>query len=107
MNLNEIQRAAQEQFARQSHRYGQGHILENVDDIRAAAESMSLPTRAKVLDVATGGGHTGIYFASCGHDVTLADLAQPMLDKAARAAAERGFKVGTRQHPAGQNLPAN
>ena len=102
MNLDEVQRAAQEQFARQSHRYGQGHILENVDDVRAAAEKMSLPACAKVLDVATGGGHTGLYFASLGHDVTLADLAQPMLDRAAKAAAERGLKIATRQHAAEQ-----
>jgi len=102
MKLNEVQRAAQEQFARQSHRYGQGHILENVDDVRAAAEQMTLPARARVLDVATGGGHTGLYFASVGHDVTLADLAQPMLDRAARLAAERGLKVTTRLHAAEQ-----
>ena len=102
MNLNEVQRAAQEQFARQSHRYGQGHILENVDDVRAAAEEMLLPPCAQVLDVATGGGHTGLYFASLGHEVTLADLAQPMLDRAAKTAAERGVKVATRQHAAEQ-----
>ena len=30
MNLNEIQKASQEQFARQSHRYGQGRILDNL-----------------------------------------------------------------------------
>jgi ubiquinone/menaquinone biosynthesis C-methylase UbiE len=102
VNLDDVQRAAQEQFARQSHRYGQGHILENVDDVRLAAEKMSLPAGARVLDVATGGGHTGLYFASLGHDVTLADLAQPMLDRAAQLAAERGLKVATRQHPAEQ-----
>ena len=37
MDLDDIQRLAQEQFAKQSHRYGQGHILENVEDVRAAA----------------------------------------------------------------------
>lgn len=102
MNLDDVQRGAQEQFARQSHRYGQGHILENVEDVRAAAEQISIPTRARVLDVATGGGHTGLYFASLGHDVTLADLAQPMLDRAAKLAAERGLNVTTRQHAAEQ-----
>jgi len=102
MNLNDIQRAAQEQFAKQSHRYGAGHILENVDDVRAAAEKIQLPVKAKVLDVATGGGHTGLFFAGLGHEVTLADLAQPMLDRAAIVAAERGLRVETRQHPAEQ-----
>lgn len=100
MELNEIQRAAQEQFAKQSQCYGRGHILENVEDVRAALEFISLPARAKVLDVATGGGHTGLFFAGLGHDVTLADLAQPMLDRAAKLAVERGLRVSTRQHAA-------
>ncbi|MDB6035629.1 MAG: Methyltransferase type 11 [Verrucomicrobiales bacterium] len=100
MNLNEVQKASQEQFAKQSHRYGRGHILENVDDVSEALRSIQLPTPAKVLDVATGGGHTGLYLASSGHQVTLADIAQPMLDRAKQTALERGLTVETRQHPA-------
>src|SRR5437762_11918476 len=102
MELNAIQRAAQEQFARQSARYGRGHILENIDDVAAALKEIPLPEKAAVLDVATGGGHTGLYLASLGHDVTLADLVQPMLERAARAAAERGLRVQTCLHPAEQ-----
>lgn len=104
MNLDEIQKAAREQFAKQSGRYGRGHILEKVDDLRAAVGMIRLPTKAKVLDIATGAGHTGLFFASLGHDVTMADIAQPMLDLAALTAAERGFLVTTRLHPA-ENLP--
>lgn len=100
MELNAVQRASQEQFSKQSQHYGRGHVLENIDDVRSAVAKMSFPTRAKVLDVATGGGHTGLYLASLGHDVTLADLAQPMLDRAAKLAADRGLNVTTRQHPA-------
>ncbi|EEF58563.1 class I SAM-dependent methyltransferase [Pedosphaera parvula] len=102
MKLDEVQKAAQEQFARQSHRYGQGHILEQVEDVRSALESVNLPVKAKVLDVATGGGHTGLLLASLGHEVMLADIAQPMLDRAARTALERGFSVSTKQHAAEQ-----
>ena len=102
MKLDEVQKAAQEQFARQSHRYGQGHILENVEDVQAALKFVQLPAKAKVLDVATGGGHTGLYLASLGHDVTLADIAQPMLERAAKTAAERGLTVRTSQHAAEQ-----
>lgn len=102
MELDDIQKAAQEQFARQSHRYGQGHILEDIADVRAAVEIMSLPTSAKVVDIATGGGHTGLYLASLGHEVTLADLALPMLERAAKTAAERGLRVQTKQHAAEQ-----
>jgi ubiquinone/menaquinone biosynthesis C-methylase UbiE len=102
MELNEVQRAAQEQFSRQSERYGHGHILENVEDVTAALATLTLPTRAQVLDVATGAGHTGLFLASLGHDVTLADIAQPMLDKAAKTAAQPGLDVKTVQHPAEQ-----
>jgi ubiquinone/menaquinone biosynthesis C-methylase UbiE len=102
MKLDEVQRAAQEQFGRQSHRYGRGHVLENIDDVRQALELIPLPAGSKVLDVATGAGHTGLYLASLDFDVTLADLAQPMLDRAARTAAERGLKIQTRQHAAEQ-----
>ena len=100
MELNEVQRASQEQFARQSDRYGKGHILENVDDVRAALTHITLPARAKVLDVATGGGHTGVLLASLGHDVTLSDLTQAMLDRASAAARERDLSVQTRLHSA-------
>jgi ubiquinone/menaquinone biosynthesis C-methylase UbiE len=100
MNLNEVQRASQEQFARQSNRYGKGHILENVDDVRAALSHMALPARARVLDVATGGGHTGFLLADLGHEVTLSDITQAMLDRASQAARERGLSVKTQLHSA-------
>lgn len=100
MKLDAVQRAAQEQFARQSHRYGKGHVLENIEDVEKAIETMALPKQARVLDVATGRGHTGLYLASLGYDVTLADIALPMLEQAARTAAERGLSVKTSQHAA-------
>jgi ubiquinone/menaquinone biosynthesis C-methylase UbiE len=102
MKLDSIQQAAQEQFAKQSHRYGRGHVLENVEDVQAALAAIPLPVRATVLDVATGAGHTGLYLAGLGYDVTLADIAEPMLARAVRTAAERGLTVQTRQHPAEQ-----
>jgi ubiquinone/menaquinone biosynthesis C-methylase UbiE len=99
-DLNEIQRAAQEQFGRQSHRYGSGHILENIDDVRAAIQPLNLKPGARALDVATGGGHTGLYLASIACDVTLADLAESMLQGAAATAKARGLGVATRCHSA-------
>jgi ubiquinone/menaquinone biosynthesis C-methylase UbiE len=100
MQLNEVQRASQEQFARQSDRYGTGHILENVDDVRAALAHLALPQRARVLDVATGGGRTGMLLASLGHDVILSDITQAMLDRASHAARERALSVKTCLHEA-------
>ena len=102
MELDEVQQTAREQFAKQSHRYGPGHILENIEDLRSTIEPLNLPHGAQVLDVATGAGHTGLFLAGLGHDVTLADIAQPMLDRAAKTASERGLRVRTRLHPAEQ-----
>lgn len=102
--MNEIQRAASEQFARQSHRYGKGHILEDVADVVAALEGVPLPPRARVLDVATGGGHTGLHLASLGHDVTLSDLTDAMLERAGELAATRGLTVRTVRHSA-EDMP--
>ena len=104
-DLDSTQKAAQEQFGRQSQRYAKGHLLEDVQDVAAAVALCSeLPSAADVLDVATGAGFTGLYLASLGHRVILADLAQPMLDRAGEKASERGLKVESRQHEA-EELP--
>lgn len=100
MNLDAVQSAAQSQFSRQSERYGKGHILENVEDVKEALARLSLPPGAKALDIACGAGHTGLYLAARGFDVTLADIASPMLSKVQAAAAERGLSVKTELHAA-------
>ncbi len=98
--LNEIQKAASEQFGKQSHRYGAGHILEKVEDVESALGKIVLPAKARVLDVATGAGHTGLFLASLGHLVTLSDITEPMLQRAKEAADARGLAVQLRQHSA-------
>lgn len=100
MDLDATQRAARDQFARRSDQYGQGHILAAVDDLQAALPWLALPARARVLDVATGGGHTGLFFARLGHEVILSDLTGEMLQRARQMAREAGFEVGVAQHPA-------
>ena len=104
LELDEVQRAAQEQFAQQSKRYGAGHILADVSDVVAALQRIALPLRADILDVATGAGHTGLHFASIGHRVICADLAAPMLERVRESAAARKLQIETRQHTA-ERLP--
>ncbi|HVM62444.1 MAG TPA: class I SAM-dependent methyltransferase [Verrucomicrobiae bacterium] len=99
-DLNPIQRAAQQQFDRQSSRYGQGHILSDVSDVREALARLTWLKIGQALDMATGAGHTGLYLASLGWQVTLADISAAMLERAAAAARERGLHVATRQHAA-------
>ena len=79
-----------------------GHLATRAgrSDVRAALMHTRLPKRARVLDVATGGGHTGLLLASLGHDVTLSDITQAMLDRASETARERGLSVKTRLHEA-------
>ena len=104
MHLDDVQRAAQAQFAARSKSYGASHILADVSDVAAALARIDLPPRARVLDVATGAGHTGLHLASLGHEVTASDLAAPMLERVREAAAARGLTVETRQHAA-EELP--
>jgi ubiquinone/menaquinone biosynthesis C-methylase UbiE len=100
MSLDTVQQAAQEQFNRQSARYGRTHILADVRDVDAALAHTAPPPGSAVLDVATGGGHTGLRLAELGHRVILADLAEGMLNAAHELAEERGLSVETRQHSA-------
>ncbi len=100
MPLDATQLAAQEQFSKQSHRYGKGHILEDTSDIRAALAGVTLPDKARVLDIATGGGHTALFFADQGHAVTASDISGSMLARLQTTATERGLAIETRQHPA-------
>jgi ubiquinone/menaquinone biosynthesis C-methylase UbiE len=98
--LDAVQQAAHDQFGRQSHRYARGHILEDVADVKTALRLVSLPARARVLDVATGAGYTGLHLASLGHDVTLSDLTEPMLERARENATLRGLKARFCSHTA-------
>jgi len=98
--LDSTQRAAQEQFSKQSQRYGKGHILENVQDVAEALGYIRLPERALVLDVACGAGHTGLHLASLGHTVTCADLSPAMLERTRENAIARNLTIETAQHPA-------
>ncbi len=104
MKLDEVQSAAREQFSRQSERYGRGHVLADTSDLAEALQQVTLPPAARVLDVATGAGHAGLYLAGLGHRVICSDIAEPMLEKARAAAAERGLKIETALHAA-EELP--
>ena len=98
--MDSIQQAAQEQFQKQSHRYGKGHILEDTQDVASALDGLPIPAAAEALDVATGAGHTAFYLARAGFRVTASDLTPAMLQRVQEGAAERGLEIQTRQHSA-------
>lgn len=54
-----------------------------------------LPARGRALDVAGGSGRNALWLARRGLDVTLADVSDVGLEKAARAAAAAGVALAT------------
>jgi SAM-dependent methyltransferase/glutathione S-transferase len=102
--LDSIQAASREQFSKQSQHYGKDHILANVSDVEAALKPLNLHSGRKALDVATGGGHTALYMAGLGLDVTASDITEAMLERAKELAKDRGLTIAFRQHPA-ESLP--
>jgi ubiquinone/menaquinone biosynthesis C-methylase UbiE len=99
-SLDDIQRSAQQQFNRQSACYGKSHILADTSDVAEIIARVPAGQGRRALDVATGGGHTGLYLASQRWEVTLADISPAMLERARALAGERGLRVETRQHTA-------
>lgn len=99
MNEGEqTQEIVRTQYDRQSQHYGGGPSLENVDDVKKALRSVFLQPGHKALEVAAGGGYTGLYLASLGLEVTLADTASPVLDQIQQMATECGLAITVRQH---------
>ncbi len=103
-DLDPIQRSSQRQFDQQSQRYSQGHILADTADVAALVKRVPPLAGRRALDVAAGAGHTGLFLAAQGWQVTLADISSAMLERATEAASARGLSVFTRQHPA-ESLP--
>lgn len=98
--LDDIQIASQEQFGKLSDRYGVKHILSDVEDVQEALKPLNLRAGRKALDIATGGGHTAVYLASLGMDVTASDVTPQMLQRTGELAVARGVKVTLKEHTA-------
>ncbi len=98
--LDDVQKAARDQFEKQSKNYGKSHILASTDDIAAVLEGIYFPEGAKALDVATGGGHTAAFLAGRGFAVTASDISAGMLDVATKLALDKGYFIKTVLHTA-------
>jgi len=103
-SLDSRQRAAAEQFGRQSERYGRTHILADTSDVADALAGVIAPQGGSVLDVATGAGHAALWLARNGWQVTAGDIAPRILEAAERLFAEEGVPVATAIFPA-EELP--
>ncbi|MEO6994597.1 MAG: methyltransferase domain-containing protein [Lacunisphaera sp.] len=103
-SFDAAQTASAAQFDRQSDRYGKSHILADTKDVAAALADIPVPAGGRALDVATGGGHTALYLAQQGWQVTAGDIAARMLENARKLAEDAGCRIETRLFPA-EDLP--
>ena len=95
-SLDINQAASAEQFNRQSDRYGKSHILADTQDVEHGLRGVIVPYGSTALDVATGGGHTALWLARQGWQVTAGDIAPRMLENAQKLCAEAGFRIAAR-----------
>ena len=100
LSFDSAQAASAVQFDRQSDRYGKSHILADTRDVASAMEGIVPSPGARALDVATGGGHTALWLARQGWQVTAGDISERMLENATKLLAEEGLKLETRLFPA-------
>jgi ubiquinone/menaquinone biosynthesis C-methylase UbiE len=105
--MNSQQSASANQFNRQSDRYGKSHILADTRDVAQGLEGVIRPQDGTALDVATGGGHTAVWLARNGWQVTAGDIAPRMIENARTLCAEAGFSIETRLFPAEEMPFAN
>ncbi len=103
-SLDDVQLAAHDQFSERADQYGKDHILADVSDVEKAVAELKFRPGTTALDVATGNGHTAIFLAEKGFQVTAGDLSAAMLDQAKKFAAEKGVKIDFQEHPA-EKLP--
>lgn len=95
----EVKRRAQARFGAAAERYVTDRIHVEGDELDRLLELARLTGGERILDVATGGGHTALAFAPHVREVVALDLTPPMLDAAARYVTARGvhnvvFRLG-------------
>ncbi len=79
-----------EQFSRTAEYYVRDEGFARGEDLSAAARCLN-PTQDDILlDVATGGGHTALYFAPLVRNVVASDLTMQILKKAQEFISEEG-----------------
>jgi ubiquinone/menaquinone biosynthesis C-methylase UbiE len=98
-SAEEVKRRAQIRFGAAAERYLRDHIHVEGDELRRMVELARLTGAERVLDVATGGGHTALAFAPHVGEVVGLDLTPAMLEAATKFVAAQGganvsFRLG-------------
>ena len=102
--LDDVQLSAHDQFSERADQYGKSHILADIADVEKAVLELKFRPGAQALDVATGNGHTAMYLAEKGFNVTASDISAAMLEQASKLAAEKSLKIDFKEHAA-ETLP--
>ena len=102
-SVEDVKRRAQARFGAAAQHYVTDRIHVEGDELDRMVELARLTGDERVLDVATGGGHTALAFAPHVREVVALDLTQAMLDAAARHVAAQGadnvcFRLGDAEH---------
>jgi ubiquinone/menaquinone biosynthesis C-methylase UbiE len=87
---NDARDAVRHQFSRNATDYRDEPLFAEGEDLRRMVESIPLSGMERVLDVATGAGHTALAFAPHVHRCIGIDLTEAMVRVAAQLARDRG-----------------
>ena len=103
-DANSIHANVKTQFAKTAQAYVTSSIHAKGADLQKMVELAGDVRGRRVLDVATGGGHTALAFARMGANVTASDLTPEMLEAAAAHIEREGFAL-TYQVSSAEDLP--
>jgi ubiquinone/menaquinone biosynthesis C-methylase UbiE len=104
-NNSDIHDKVKAQFSKTAQAYVSSAIHAKGDELKLLLELAGDVTNKKVLDVATGGGHTALAFAKAGVRVTATDLTPAMLETAKTFMVEQGVDSVIFQEASAESLP--
>jgi len=91
-SADDVKRQARARFGAAADRYVRDRIHVEGDELGRLIELARLTGVERVLDVATGGGHTALAFAPHVREVVALDLTPAMLEAAARFLGDQGVR---------------
>jgi len=75
------------------------HVMADMGNIEKAILELKLRPSTFVLDVSGGNGHTAVFLAEKGFNVTASDTSEATLQHAAKLAVETNVKINFQVHP--------
>jgi ubiquinone/menaquinone biosynthesis C-methylase UbiE len=104
-NNSDIHDKVKAQFSKTAQAYVSSTIHAKGDELKLLLELSGDVTNKKVLDIATGGGHTALAFAKAGAKVTATDLTPTMLETARAFITSQGVENVAFQEASAEALP--